>query len=1231
MAELRDQLQKTLGDNYTLERELGGGGMSRVFVAVEESLGRQVVVKVLPTEMAGQVSIERFKREIRLAASLQQANIVPVLSAGDAGEVAYYTMPFVRGESLRARLAAKSALPIAECVAILRDVARALAFAHAEGVVHRDIKPENILLSGGTAVVTDFGIAKAIAASSTPAVAPTLTQMGLALGTPAYMAPEQAVGEEVDHRADLYSLGVVAYEMLTGASPFAGRSPQGMLAAHAIEAPEPIARKRPDVPPRLASLVARCLAKEQRERPQSATAVLEELEAATTPGGAVIRTGIDAAPTVAVLPFANASADPDLEFLSDGISEEILNALGRLKGLRVIGRTSSFAFKGKKADVRDIGRSLGATLILDGSVRKASNKLRISAQLIDAADGLQLWSDRYDREMTDIFDIQDDITTSIHDALRAQLLGADSAAPQGLRNIDPETYELFLRGRYFLNRPPEGMQKGMDLLRRVAERAPDYAPAQLELASAYNLLASFGVLDNHDARPKARELACRALAVDSRNGRAHLELGIISFHYDYDFDAARRHLERAIALAPDDAWVSGMSMFFYSAVGEHREATRLTRRAVSADPLNPLMLYLDQWPHYFAREWEEVIARSDRVADLDPNYSEAYRLRAHALLQLGRHTEARRAAERTVELSGRHPYQLNALAIVLARTGEMERARSIVHEMIARSRSESGSIIAIATAQLALGDVDSFFETMEQYYHSRGHWLSMLRAEPLFDPARRDPRFLDLVRRVGIPEWRDVPSASMAPPVPRKPAIGVLPLSNMSASADDEYFSDGITEDIIAQLSQIASLKVISRTSVMRYKKTEKSAKEIAVELGVSHIVEGSVRRAGQRLRIVAQLIDAQTDEHLWSCTFDREMTDVFAVQNEVAERIADALRTKLAPEERARIARKPTEDQEAYDLFLLARHHLNLSTADGFTRAMDFYQRAVARDPRFARAWGALARAHHFHLAGYYGVRPRDVAPKVIDYASRALELDPGVAEAHMMLGYVDEFIHHDLDAQRRKKERAVALSPNFADAHLAYGNYLVAAGRYEDAVEEARVALELDPASELVHLHANWLRYLTRHFDEALAGLEAAEAQFGLKLLPLVHGEALLAVGREAEAVRVLSALCQVAPITLNLSVRTWCLAAAGRAREAREQLQDLHSRAAHEYVWPVPIAATYACLGEMDTAFEHLTRCYDDRVSWVHLPFSPTFDRFRGDPRFEDIAKKVGAVAPSLTHRV
>ena len=342
-----NQLQSMLGNAYTLRRELGGGGMSRVFVAEETALGREVVVKVLPGDMAGQLSIERFKREIRVAASLQQANIVPVLTAGDAGGVPYYTMPLVRGESLRARLVQEGALSVAECVAILRDIAKALAYAHGEGIVHRDIKPENILLSGGTAVVTDFGIAKAVEASQTMPTAVTLTQFGTVLGTPAYMAPEQAVGDAaVDHRADLYSLGVLAYELLVGKPPFAGRSPQATIAAHVTEQPVPISVCRASTPSALGALVMSCLMKDPQHRPQSANEVLSHLDAVSLSRPAP--PAESTRPTVAVLPLVNIGSSSEDDYFSDGITEDIIAQLSAIGGLKVISRTSAMRYKSSK-------------------------------------------------------------------------------------------------------------------------------------------------------------------------------------------------------------------------------------------------------------------------------------------------------------------------------------------------------------------------------------------------------------------------------------------------------------------------------------------------------------------------------------------------------------------------------------------------------------------------------------------------------------------------------------------------------------------------------------------------------------------------------------------------------------------------------------------------------------------------------------------------------------------
>ncbi|MDQ4079131.1 MAG: serine/threonine-protein kinase, partial [Gemmatimonadota bacterium] len=418
--DLQSRLQATL-DTYTIERELGGGGMSRVFVATERALGRRVVIKVLSPSVAADLSSRRFTREIRLAASLQQANIVPVLSVGETDGLPYYTMPFVEGLSLRDRLA-HGPLAMSEVIGVLRDVARALAYAHERGVVHRDIKPDNILLSGAAAVVTDFGIAKAISDARTGdslEQATTVTQAGTVLGTPAYMAPEQIAADPgIDHRADLYAFGCVAYELLSGDAPFADRAGHQMM-AHITERPVPVVEKRADCPEALARVVMQCLEKEPAARPQSAADILRVLDdvtgsavspllrrltrprtvAAVTTAAAMIvvaalsaRDGPARELSVAVLPFSMFGGDSTQQYIAHGLADELATALGKVEGIRVVSRTLSYRYTGPNVDVGEVGRTLAADYVLHGNVRRLGGRLRVSAQLTSADDNREYWS-----------------------------------------------------------------------------------------------------------------------------------------------------------------------------------------------------------------------------------------------------------------------------------------------------------------------------------------------------------------------------------------------------------------------------------------------------------------------------------------------------------------------------------------------------------------------------------------------------------------------------------------------------------------------------------------------------------------------------------------------------------------------------------------------------------------------------------------------------------------------
>ncbi len=425
-TDFRDRLQTTLTGAYRVERELGGGGMSRVFLAEERALCRRVVVKVLSPDLAAGVNFERFKQEILLTAQLQHPHILPVFTTGETEGLPYYTMPFVEGESLRVHLMRAGAMPMAVAVSILRDVARALEFAHAKGVVHRDIKPDNILLAGNTATVADFGIAKALLASQAVTVSAPRTELGMVIGTPLYMAPEQAAADaEVDHRVDLYALGCVAYEMIAGEPPFAG-SVASLIRAHIVDAPPPIATKRADVPEALAMLVERCLQKDPDDRPANAREILEVLDnlasEQTRGPGSMVETEV---PTIAVLPFVVVTAEQETDHFADGLTDEVITDLSMIKTLRVISRQSAMRLKGSDKDLRTIARELGARYVLTGSIRRAGSSLRITAQLVDARSDAQLWADKFHGALEDVFEIQERLSRQIVDALQLRLTPTD--------------------------------------------------------------------------------------------------------------------------------------------------------------------------------------------------------------------------------------------------------------------------------------------------------------------------------------------------------------------------------------------------------------------------------------------------------------------------------------------------------------------------------------------------------------------------------------------------------------------------------------------------------------------------------------------------------------------------------------------------------------------------------------------------------------------------------------
>ena len=753
--QLTSDLQRALGSSYTLERELGGGGMSRVFLARDEALGRAVVVKVLAPELAAELSVERFAREIRLAARLQHPNIVPVISADESEGLPYYTMPFVDGASLRARLDS-GRLPPNEARWILRDVAKALAHAHRNGIVHRDIKPENILLAHDTAVVTDFGVARAVtAAAATNLADAALTRLGTAVGTPAYMAPEQAAGDpDIDARADVYAWGVVAYEALSGRHPFADRrTVHALVVAHLTEAPAPLNVYGEEV---LVALVTRCLEKDPALRPANGDAIVEALE----PTRALARAGASAPravlePAVAVLPFANLSSDPENEYLSDGLTDEIIGTLGRVRGLRVAGRASCFALKGQRLDARTAAERLGVTAIVEGSVRRAGNRIRVSVELVQAADGFQLWSDRYDRDLLDVFAVQEEIAETIAGALTARLTtsGAGAEPARAGRPANPEAYRLCLQAKHIQRNQftPESFARSLALLDAALALDPHLALAHSVRANLFNQLAVYSLRAPHAIYPAARESAQRAIALDPGSADAWSIEGQVAYAYDWNWARADECFARAMAADPDDPVALGRAAMFYAACGRDAEALACARRATEVDPLAAGVCWIAACAYRLLRRPDDAMAACREALVLNPHHALAVNLLGALTLENGDPDASLEAYERAYALTGYNPICLAGICCARAARGELDLAESALAELIAKQDAERPAASWVARALIVLGRNDEAMEWMERSLDAREFFVVWIARDPWCDPIRGDPRFEAMVERVGMP------------------------------------------------------------------------------------------------------------------------------------------------------------------------------------------------------------------------------------------------------------------------------------------------------------------------------------------------------------------------------------------------------------------------------------------------------------------------------------------------
>lgn len=737
MSDTLPRLRAALAGRYAIERELGHGGMATVYLADDLKHHRQVAIKVLRPDLTAMLGPDRFLREVEIAARLSHPHIVPLYDSGDAAGFLFYVMPYIKGESLRVKLERENQLPVDEALAIARQVASALGYAHAQQVVHRDVKPENILLHEGEAMVADFGIALAVSAAGE-----RLTQTGLAMGTPDYMSPEQATGERtLDARSDVYSLGCVVYEMLAGEPPYTGPTAQAVLAKRLTDPVPAVRRLRATVPAGVEQALMRALARVPADRFASGIAFAEAL---AKPGE-----GRPKPRSVAVLPFLNLSPDPENEYFADGITEDVIAQLSKVRALQVISRTSVMPFKKRGPGLREIAARLQVATLLDGSVRRVADRVRIVAQLIDAETDQHLWAETYDRQLTDIFAIQADVALHIAAALKTELSDGEQTRIRKEPTSDLQAYQLYLQGRQcFIRYTHEGMARSIEYFERAIARDPDYAAAYAGAALAYSELREAGALEPGEATARAEQAAAKALALDSDLAEAHSVLAILKFECDFDWTGAEQEFQRALELNPSSADTYDYYGRMLSALARYDEAIAKLQRAQELDPLaHPLDVASALLR---AGRYDEALEAASRCVEFEPNYARGRSTLGWALIKKGRRDEGLAELEKAAALAPGNTLWMAQLGQAYATVDRTSQAREILRQLQEMSRHHYVSPYHLAYVHTGLGEQDQAMDWLERAYEERAGAVYGIKGSFLFTSLRSHPRFQALLKRMNL-------------------------------------------------------------------------------------------------------------------------------------------------------------------------------------------------------------------------------------------------------------------------------------------------------------------------------------------------------------------------------------------------------------------------------------------------------------------------------------------------
>ncbi len=736
-----------IADRYEIIEELGMGGMGKVYRVEDTKAKEEVALKLIKPEIAAdKKTIDRFRNELTTARKIRHKNICGMYDLGEDKGSYYITMEYVSGEDLKSLIRRVKQIPIGTAISIAEQICGGLAEAQSLAVVHRDLKPNNIMIDkDGNVRIMDFGIARSLKRKG-------ITGSGVMIGTPEYMSPEQVEGKEVDHRSDIYSLGVVLYEMVTGRVPFEGDTPFTIGMKHKSETPRNPKEFNADIPEDISRTIMKCMEKDKNKRYQSALELLSEL--IKIERGELREEKIDEIKwdnSVAVLPFKDLSPKKDQEYFCDGMAEELINALTKIERLKVASGSSAFQFKGKSYDIREVGEKLKVQTVLEGSVRKAGDRLRITAQLVNVADGFHLWSEKYDRDMGDIFAVQDEISLAIVEKLKVKLVKKDKAEMIKRYTDNVEAYNLYLKGRYFWNkRTREGFTRGIQYFEKAIVEDSHFVLPYAGLADSYNLLGFYCILPPEKAFPKAKSAAMKGLEIDETTAEVHTALAFVRMYYDWEWEEAEREFTKAIELNPGYPTAHHWYAEYLALTRQMDDAIKEAKRALELDPFSIVMNTILGWTYYYSHKFTQAIEQFQRTSEMDPNSAIVHFFLSLAYTQESMFDEAIAEIKRAKILFGESTLMEAVLGHAYAASGKKDLAQKTLDKLKRMLKRMYVSPYYIAGIYADLGEKGEAFNWLEKCLDEKDIWMAFLKIDPLWDKIRSDTRYSALLKKISL-------------------------------------------------------------------------------------------------------------------------------------------------------------------------------------------------------------------------------------------------------------------------------------------------------------------------------------------------------------------------------------------------------------------------------------------------------------------------------------------------